>query len=225
MSSDVATVVASVVASSATAALIASRAQRRAQFRERMLTVASDFAATTMRVLAALRRYKPTKPGVKRHRNAPLIKDHALRAKRYDDLQQSFDELRALRGRVRLHFPGVGDARSPVTIKADDIVGTLRIASDASEKFWKRCDEDPDKRREYEERFDREYHEARSQVWENLNEFCNTAANFADRRERGPSFGERLAYDLRRLFRSQPQSVASGADRPEPKFPAGAGTH
>jgi hypothetical protein len=100
MSADVVTVVASVLGSGATAAVVAARAQRKSQFRERMLTVASDFAATTMKVLAALRRFKPTKPGVRRHRNAVLLTDLELRASRYADLQQSFDELRGLRGRA-----------------------------------------------------------------------------------------------------------------------------
>ncbi len=111
-----------------------ARGQRKSQFRERMLTVASDFAATTMKVLAALRRFKPTKPGVRRHRNAVLLADLELRASRYADLQQSFDELRGLRGRVRLHFPGVGRERSAVTIRADDVIGALRMASDAAER-------------------------------------------------------------------------------------------
>jgi hypothetical protein len=75
MSAEVLTVVASVLGSGATAAVVAARAQRKSQFRERMLTVASDFAATTMKVLAALRRFKPTKPGVRRHRNAVLLGD------------------------------------------------------------------------------------------------------------------------------------------------------
>lgn len=161
-----------------------------------MLTVASDFAATTMKVLAALRRFKPTKPGVRRHRNPVLLSDLELRASRYADLQQSFDELRGLRGRVRLHFPGVGRERSTVTIRADEVIGALRRASDAAEKFWQRCDEQPAKRREFEDRFDGRYQEARRLAWEQLNDFCNRAAESSNRRERVPSRRAQLTYKL-----------------------------
>src|SRR3954447_12071672 len=121
MSVDVVTVVVSVLGSGATAAAIAARAQRRTQLRERMLTVASDFAATTMNVLAALRRVKPTKPNVRHHRNEALLSDLELRGRRYEELQHTFDELRGLRGRVRLHFPGVGGERSQVAVLADEV--------------------------------------------------------------------------------------------------------
>ena len=214
MSADVLTVVASVLGSGATAALIAARAQRRTQFRERMLTVASDFAGTTMKVLAALRRFKPTKPGVRRHRNAILLTDHELRGTRYDELQQCFDELRGLRGRVRLHFPGVSNERSTVTIQADDVIGALRQAHDAAEKFWQRCDEDPRKRRQFEERFDGTYQDARRLAWEKLNEFCNLAAEFSNSRERGPSRRDRFMHRLGDWTGRGPQSVASGAEGP-----------
>ena len=218
MSRDVLTVVASVLGSGATAAVIAARAQRKSQFRERMLTVASDFAATTMKVLAALRRFKPTKPGVRRHRNAVLLSDLELRASRYADLQQSFDELRGLRGRVRLHFPGVGRERSAVTIRADEVIGALRVASDAAEKFWQRCDEAPAKRRQFEDRFDRQYQEARRLAWEQLNDFCNRAAESSNRRERGPSRRAQLTYKLGGWTGRRPETVASGAD-PAPRTP------
>ena len=218
MSADALTVVASVLGSGATAAVIAARAQRKSQFRERMLTVASDFAATTMKVLAALRRFKPTKPGVRRHRNAVLLADVELRASRYAELQQSFDELRGLRGRVRLHFPGVGRERSAVTIRADEVIGSLRMASDAAEKFWQRCDAHPAKRRQFEERFDRQYQEARRLAWEQLNEFCNRAAESSNHRERGPSRRDQLTYKLGKWIGRPPETVASGAD-PAPRAP------
>jgi hypothetical protein len=218
MSADVVTVVASVLGSGATAGVVAARAQRKSQFRERMLTVASDFAATTMKVLAALRRFKPTKPGVRRHRNAVLLTDLELRASRYADLQQSFDELRGLRGRVRLHFPGVGRERSAVTIRADEVIGALRVASDAAEKFWQRCDEQPAKRRQFEDRFDRQYQEARRLAWEQLNDFCNRAAESSNRRERGPSRRAQLTYRLGRWIGRPPETAASGAD-PAPRAP------
>lgn len=183
-----------------------------------MLTVASDFAATTMKVLAALRRFKPTKPGVRRHRNPVLLSDLELRASRYADLQQSFDELRGLRGRVRLHFPGVGRERSTVTIRADEVIGALRRASDAAEKFWQRCDEQPAKRREFEDRFDGRYQEARRLAWEQLNDFCNRAAESSNRHERGPSRRAQLTYKLGRWIGRPPETVASGAD-PAPRTP------
>jgi hypothetical protein len=216
MSGEVLTVVVSVLGSGATAAVIAARAQRKSQFRERMLTVGSDFAATTMKVLAALRRFKPTKPGVRRHRNAVLLADLDLRASRYADLQQSFDELRGLRGRVRLHFPGVGRERSAVTIRADEVIGALRVASDAAEKFWQRCDEEPAKRRQFEDRFDGRYQEARRLAWEKLNDFCNRAAESSNRRERGPSRRDQLGYRIGRWTGRRPETVASGADAVRP---------
>jgi hypothetical protein len=222
MSRDALTVLASVLGSGATAAVVAARAQRKSQFRERMLTVASDFAATTMKVLAALRRVKPTKPGVRRHRNAVLLSDLELRASRYADLQQSFDELRGLRGRVRLHFPGIGRERSAVTIRADDVIGSLRMASDAAEKFWQRCDDQPAKRRQFEDRFDREYQQARSLAWEQLNDFCNRAAESSNRHERGPSRRAQLAYRLGRSFRRPPEAVGSGADHAPRTSPSSA---
>lgn len=212
MNGEVLTVVVSVLGSGVTAALIAARAQRRTQLRERMVSVASDFAATTMEVLAALRRYKPTKPGVSHHRNEPLFSDRELRAKRYDEVQHCFDALRGLRGRVRLHFPGIGAQRSTVTVQADAIVGALRQASDASEKFWKRCDADPQKRRQLEDRFSREYQDAREQTWERLNAFCNDAASAANHREQGPSLRDRLAHRLGRGESHRSADVASGAN-------------
>jgi hypothetical protein len=186
------TLIASLLGSGAIAASIAARAQRKQQFRERMISVASDFAATTMKVLAALRHYKPPKPGVRHHRNEPLISDHDLRAVRYEHLEQCFDELRSLRGRVRLHFPEVGSEVSEVTKRADDVVGALRDATDVSEKFWNGVDQHPKKRGELQERRDAEYHAARQEAWDKLNDFCNLAADSANRRESGPSLIDRL---------------------------------
>jgi hypothetical protein len=208
-SHDAVTFVASVLGSGLIAAWIAARAQRKQQLRERMLSVASDFAATTMKVLASLRHYKPTKPGAHHHRNEPLIADRHLRAERYENLQENFDELRALRGRVRLHFPEAGRQRSEVTMRADEVVGALRDASDASEHFWQRCDEGPRKRRKLEERFEAEYQAARSKAWDELNDFCNLAATSALRREGGPSLFVRLRY---RLNHHAVAPTGSGAD-------------
>jgi hypothetical protein len=218
MTSDaVLTFIASVLGSGLIAARIAARAQRKAQFREGMIAVASDFAAGTMKVLAALRRYKPTKPGARRHRNEPLISDHGLRTKRYDEVQAAADELRGLRGRVRLHFPGRGDERSSVTVKGDDILGALRDASDACEKFWARCDADPKKRRQLEERFEARYQDARHRAWEYLNAFCNQAAESASRPEQDATLATRLWDRVARRRRDDSVATRSGAEPPRPQ--------
>jgi hypothetical protein len=167
-----------------------------------------------MKVLAALRHYKPPKPGARHHRNEPLVSNHDLRAERYEQVQESFDELRSLRGRVRLHFPEVGSQRSEVTQLADEVVGALRDASDASEKFWNRCDESPGKRKKLEERYEGEYQIARREVWEKLNAFSNLAAQSASGREGGPSLIGRLAHRLNEATGSAADSGAEPRARP-----------
>jgi hypothetical protein len=105
-----------------------------------------------------------------------------------------------------------------VTIRADEVIGALRVASDAAEKFWQRCDEAPAKRRQFEDRFDRQYQEARRLAWEQLNDFCNRAAESSNRRERGPSRRAQLTYKLGGWTGRRPETVASGAD-PAPRTP------
>jgi hypothetical protein len=200
-SQDVLTFAASLLGSGVLAAMLATRGQRQSQLREQMIAVASDFAGTTMRVLAALRRYKPTKPGVRQHRNAPLLTDRELRRQRYDELQLTFDQLRGLRGRVRLHFPGTEGERSAITDRADAVVGALRDASDASERFWKRCDAEPRRRREFERKYEAEYQAARHQAWADLDEFCNLAAQCASRPDRGSPRSVRLRRRFERRHR------------------------
>jgi hypothetical protein len=213
MSDAVITFIVSVLGSGVIAASIAARAERKHQFRERMLSVASDFSGTAMRVLAALRGYKPTKPGSRHHRNEPLLTDRNLRDKRYDRVQESFDQLRDLRGRVRLHFPGIGDQRSEVAVLADQVTGAIREATDAAERFWARCDEKPKNRKKLEERFDAEYQRARGEAWEKLLLFCNKAAATTDRRELGPTLVDRLNHRLGRG--AVPSGTGTGAEPPD----------
>jgi len=219
MSDAVLTFIASVIGSGFIAALVSARAQRKTQFREGMLGVASDFAGGTMKALAALRRYKPPKPGVRNHRNEPLVSDPKLRGKRYEELQAAMDEVRGLRGRVRLHFPKLGSERSPVTVYADDIMGALRDASDACERFWVKCDAAPGKRRQLEVKYEARYQVARHRAWDTLTLFCNEAADWASRHEQGASLAERLGYRVGWGRNGDSPAVGSGADRPQPEAP------
>jgi len=179
MGDAVITFIVSVLGSGVIAATVAARAERKHQFREPMIAVASDFAGTTMNVLAALRRFKPPKPGERHHRNAPLIADPDLRLKRYEKVEQASDHLRDLRGRVRLHFPGEGGEQSEVSALADEIVGDIRDATDECEKFWTRCDQRPKELEALKEKFNATYHQARDPAWDKLDDFCNRAATSA----------------------------------------------
>lgn len=172
----------SVVAAALTG-LISGRLERRKQLLESRRTLGGDFAGQSMAVLAALRHVKP--PTSTGHRNFALHRDAELRARRAEVVTAALDELRALRGRVWLTFPGRSEAglaiASPRTTAdwAERVVRDLRDIEETCATFWTKCDaareEDwPAILAEYDHRYDLH----RNEAWRSLNSFADSASSW-----------------------------------------------
>ncbi len=190
-------VLAAVLTSSLVAAVVsgflADRTERRKQLRDRQIDIAGDYAGAAMTALARLRDFKP--PGSISHRNRFLYQADVLLQERRDAVKQAIDDIRALRGRVWILFPGRTSTQKrqthgPTTASdwAEDVVAHLRRAEEVCDDFWKRVGEnnlDPAALSRHESEHRQAYELAKSAAWHALDQFASTASSqLADRRRR-----------------------------------------
>jgi hypothetical protein len=189
------TVVAAVLTSSVVAAFVAGyfgdRNERRKQLRDRRIALAGDFAGGAMAALACLRDYKPTtRIG---HRNEKLHHDAELREKRAEKAKDSVDQLRPLRGRVWLLFPGRSPAGSEEARTAADwaeyVIGRLRAVEEVCDEFGTACDgltEASNRNRsDLEAEYDAKYDGLKRWTWLAVSNFTDAVANRIDANDGG----------------------------------------
>lgn len=165
--------------------------ERERQLRERSLIVAGDFAGGAMDVLAHLRHYRPTK--YRDHRNEGLHEDAELLRERAKRVSLSLDQLRPMRGRVWMFFPGRSSMaelkdHGPQTTAdwAEDVVARLQAMQNVCEEFWRHCQRQPEEREAQELAATEAFRTARTDAWRAVDQFAATAA----KRVRGSAQGE-----------------------------------
>jgi sugar phosphate isomerase/epimerase len=179
-------IVAAALTSSVVAAVVAGyfgdRNDRRKQLRDQRIALAGDFAGGAMAALACLRDFKPTtREG---HRNEKLHHDGELRQERATKAKDCVDQLRPLRGRVWVLFPGRSPAGSETARTAADwaeyVIGRLRAVEETCQEFWTACDglTEADKRgrAELEAEYGAKYEGYKGWTWAAVDSFTEAVA-------------------------------------------------